>query len=373
MSSINDLGSISPEPPQGWQPGVVYDGEQGYITTPPSDEVNHEDVARILEASRLNPDDFVVDWSKTARITTHIKDGELVQAWYKLPFYRKPERSFDVDELINHIHNTEIVDAEIVDGWRTIMLTDQHIGKADWAGGGTGQIIERWKESVTRAIGGNQYEGLNIVFGGDSIEGFVSQDGKNISGTDLVLTEQISIAQHLTVWTLSKARNHAKHVTVAAVPGNHSESTRKQGMPMSDNFDLMIVKNAQQALELAGAADNMTFHYPQYSEGSVTYEAGGATFCVAHGHKFKGQLKGAENWWAGHIANNRHPAKANILLSGHFHNFQAANWTKDRWILFGPSLENESTWFANSTGATSRPGVLTFETVDGEPRKIEVV
>lgn len=375
MASLDDLNNITPDNPHGWTPGVHLDGDDGYITTPPTHEVNHEDVARILAASRLNPDDFIVDWSRSSRITTHLNaDGDLVQAWYKLPFYRKPDRTFDVAELIGNIHTTP--DAPPTTGggdWLTVMLSDQHIGKAAEAGGGTNVIVDRWKQSVVDAVGDGTHPGINLVLGGDTIEGYVSQGGRNINQTDLVLAEQLRVAQELVSWTIQHCLNHTYNVHVAAVPGNHAETTRVQGVPMGDNFDLMIVKNVEQAMGLAGLTNRVTFHYPTMTDGSVTYTLPDTTtFTVVHGHKFKGQMKGAENWWAGHITNNRHPVSAHILLAGHFHNFQAANWTKDRWILFAPSLETESTWFANSTGSTSKPGALVFTTRNNQPTNITI-
>lgn len=374
MTNLDDLNNIPPEPPQGWTPGLHLDGDTGYITTPPTYEINHEDVARILEASRLNPDDFIVDWSRSSRITTHLNAaGELVQAWYKLPFYRKPDRTFDVADLIGNIHTTTDAPATTTGDWLTVMLSDQHIGKAASAGGGTDTIIARWKHSVLSALGDDDYQGINLVMGGDTIEGYVSQNGRNISETDLVLSEQLQVAQQLVSWTIQRCLEHTPDVHVAAVPGNHAETTRVQNVPIGDNFDLMIVKNVEQAMGIAGLSDRLAFHYPHHTDGSVTYTLPeGTTLTVAHGHKFKGQMKGAQEWWAGHIANGRHPADSHILLAGHFHNFQAANWTRDRWIMFAPSLETESTWFANHTGTTSLPGALTFTTTNSQPHNIRI-
>ena len=372
MADIEDLKNIPPEPPSGWKPGVEFDGLEGYITTHPTEQVNHEDVAKILRASRLNPDDFIVDWTSATRVTSHIgADGQLVQAWYKLGFHRKPDRTFDVEDLLDDIYDIEEPTRQPDTGWRTILITDQHIGKSAAAGGGTETIIQRWKMGVEKALKDKVYEGVNLVLGGDTIEGYVSQGGKNIVDCDLILSEQIRTAQHMVSWTIQRLLESAEQVIVSAVPGNHSETTRVQNMPLGDNFDVMILKNVEQAFDLNGT-DRVRFIYPDATQGSVTYEAGDATYVVVHGHKFKSQMKGAQDWWAGHIANDREPSAATILLAGHFHNFQAQAWTSRRWIIFGPSLETESTWYSASTGATSRPGVLTFVTVDGEPKEMEI-
>lgn len=373
MAGIDDLKNLGEEPPSGWNPGVEFDGITGYITTHPADAVNHEDARRILKASRLNPDDFIIDWTKTARITSHINAaGDLVQAWYKLPFYRKPERTFDVEDLLDDLYLPDGPENPTERTWRTIMISDQHIGKGSEAGGGTPVILDRWKQGVFRALKDRSYEGINLVLGGDTIEGYVSQNGKNIRECDLILSEQIRTAQHAVSWTIQELLEVAKEVVVSVVPGNHAETTRVQNMPLGDSFDVMILRNVEQAFQLAGAEKRVRFEYPKMTEGHVTYEAGGATFCVVHGHKFKSQMKGAQEWWSGHIANDRDPARATILLAGHFHNFQARSWTSKRWVLFAPSLETESTWFAATNGTSSRPGVLTFVTDGGEPKEMEI-
>lgn len=374
MANVSDLGKVPPQGPDGMSPGVHLEGDSGYITAP-QDQQNHEDIARILEASHLNPDDFIVDWSKQARITSQINaQGELVQLWAKLPFYRKPERTFDVSEVLDRIHTDVPTPTTVGGDWLTVMLSDQHIGKSAAAGGGTDQITARWKQCVADAVGGHSWAGINLVLGGDTIEGYVSQGGRNITMTDLVLMEQLRVARQMVSWTIQHCLTHAEQVVVAAVPGNHAETTRVQGVPMGDNYDIGIVQTVEEAMSMAGFGDRITFRYPTMNDGSVTYTLpDDTTFTVAHGHKFKGQMKGAQDWWAGHIANNRHPAASTILLAGHFHNFQASNWTRDRWIMFAPSLENESTWFANQTGATSKPGVLAFTTHGGEPQGIRVV
>ena len=83
-------------------------------------------------------------------------------------------------------------------------------------------------------------------------------------------------------------------------------------------------------------------------------------------------MAGAEKWWAGMAVNGREPGAAQILLAGHFHSMQISNFTEDRWIMFGPSLEQQSTWFAEKTGTTARAGVLTFDTEHGTPMNITV-
>ena len=379
---IDKLKSLPTPSPIGWEPGVVFDGGQGFVKTPLlEDEPSPEYIRDIIKASRLDPDDIVVDWSAKARITSHIgADGNLVQCWYKLPITQKPNRNFDIDKLIKRID----IDNRPDKGkkWRTIMLSDQHIGKSEADGGGTDIILQRWHDGVAKALSDGPFAGINLVFGGDTIEGYESQGGKNIGSCDSSLSEQIDLATDMAFETVHACLKAADSVVVSVVPGNHGDTTRVANVSMTDSYDVQIVRNVERVFkkaakldkDLAFMLDNLTFFYPSRETGDLTYRAGDTIFTVVHGHKFRGgPVNGAEKWWAGQITNDRPAAAGEILLYGHFHGFRAWNYTAKRWILSAPSLETQSTWFANATGATSLPGVLVFDAADGVPKNITVV
>lgn len=364
---INQLTSLNePEPPKGWEPGLTFDGNQGQMTiqatTPPQDG----DWDDLLKLHGYDPEKFYV-WNDRVGQTTHVKDGEIVQIWYKVQFARRTQiQDFDFDiDIPDQPDST-------TNGWLTIFVTDQHLGKGESAGGGTEEITRRWVNGVANAIAGRTFEGIHLAFGGDMIEGYVSNNGKLIAGQDIDQQAQIRLAVRLVTVTIRKALEHANEVVVAVVPGNHGETTRVQERAMRDNNDIMIVSLVQQAFDTFGESERVAFYYPPEQYGDVVYEAGGTTFCLVHGHHFRGQMNGAQKWWEGQTINGRPAAQAQVLLAGHFHNFQAANITHDRWILFGPSLETESTWIANKNGATSKPGVLAFEMRDGMPSEIGI-
>lgn len=182
MSNLDDLKNLSTPPPQGFTPGVYWSGDEGYVTVAPSEEPpNREDLDYLIAEAKLDPETIEVDWSKRTSISLHTDDaGNMVQCWYKLPIRLKPDRTFDVEELVAHIgdHPGFLTPGN---GWRTIMLSDQHIGKSEDEGGGTETIVERWKQSVATALQDDVLEGVNLVFGGDTIEGYVSQHGRNIA------------------------------------------------------------------------------------------------------------------------------------------------------------------------------------------------
>lgn len=373
--NIDALKSLNTPAPTGWTPGVQWDGEQGFVTTQPGtdpDEPRDERWDEVLQRFGLDPERYMVDGP--VRHSAWDVPGHGIQHAHKARIVERPERRFDVEDLLDAVYAAPDYPDNPRSGWRTIMLSDTHIGKSLEDGGGTDIIISRWKNSADRALEDGPFEGINLVFGGDLIEGYVSQHGKNIGGCDLTLTEQIRVASHMVSDTIQQCLGAAEEVVVAAVPGNHGESTRVANVSMTDSHDLQIVNNVQQALELARLDDRVSFYYPEPNTGDVTYTAGDLTYTVVHGHRFSGgPVNGAEKWWSGQITNDRPPASSDVLLFGHFHGMRAWSYTARRWIMCAPALETQSTWFANSTGATGNPGVLIFDDVDGKPANISIV
>lgn len=373
--NIDALKNLNTPTPTGWTPGVQWDGEQGFVTTQPGtdpDEPRDERWDSVLERFGLDPDRYVVDGP--VRHSAWDVPGHGIQHAHKARIVERPERRFDVEDLLDAVYADPDYPDNPRSGWRTIMLSDTHIGKSEEDGGGSDILVQRWRDSVDRALEDGPFEGINLVFGGDLIEGYVSQHGKNIGGCDLTLTEQIRVASHLVSDTVQKCLESAEEVVVAAVPGNHGESTRVSNVSMTDSHDLQIINSVQQALELARLDDRVSFYYPEPNTGDVTYAAGDLTYAVVHGHRFSGgPVNGAEKWWSGQITNDRPAAAADVLLFGHFHGMRAWSWTARRWIMCAPALETQSTWFANSTGATGNPGVLVFDDVDGKPSNISIV
>lgn len=376
MADIKDLAALNTAPRTGWQPGIEWDGKSGHVTTYPlsdGESLTDDTWDHVLEKFGLDPSKYMIDGA--VKHSAWDVPGHGVQHSYRARIVERPERSFDTNELIERIHRgVDSFDSDAGgDGeWRTLQISDTHIGKGAIDGGDSAGISERWQKSVLAALGDKTYRGIHIAFLGDLIEAYVSQGGANISGSDLTLTEQLRIARHLVTWTIIEALNRAPEVIVSATAGNHGQTTRVQNVPHTDSFDLDIVSAVQQTFGLTGHAGRITWYYPDEGAAHVTHRVGDTIFTCAHGHLFKGKMAGAEKWWQGMTINGREPGAAHILLAGHFHSMQVANFTRDKWIMFGPSLENESRWFAEQTGATSLPGILSFTTAHGVPRNIGV-
>ena len=374
MSSIDDLRRLTTPPPTGWEPGLQWDGQTGHVTTPPmaagetpdGDTWNH-----VLEKFGLDPARYMIDGP--VRHSAWDVPGHGVQTSHRARIVERPERTFDVERLLEDMYlDPEDIPTGRGQVWRTVQIGDTHIGKGALDGGGSDHIIQQWKRSVTAALDCAPRAGIHLAFLGDLIEGQVSQGGANIAGNDLTLTEQLRVARHLVLWTIQRAMEVAPRVIVSATAGNHGETTRLQNRPFTDSYDLDIVHAVQQAIELTDLAEYVDFYYPEPDDAHVTYQVGDTVFTCAHGHLFRGKMTGAERWWADMTINGHAPGAAQILLAGHFHSAQISNYTENRWILFGPSLERHSNWIQQRTGATARAGVLTFDTEHGTPMNITI-
>lgn len=368
MSTLDDLKRLST--PQGFTPGIEWDGSTGHVTVMTGGEQPEPDkVDGVIDSSPfLSSDEVQVDWSARPRVSIHHDDnGQLVQAWYKLPLMRRRENAADVDDVLDMIYDDLPAPETDSSAWRTIQIGDTHIGKSAVDGGGSEMLARRWKESVTKALDMSPARGVHLAFMGDLIEGENSQGGKNIANNDLTLTESLRVARHLVSWTIQEALVRFPEVVVSAVPGNHGDTTRIQNRPLTDSHDVDIVSAVHQAFELSGNGDRVRWYYPEEGTGHVVYDVGGTVFASAHGHLFKGMLKGAESWWSGMSVSGEPAGAAHVLMAAHYHSPLVANYTRSKWICFGAALEDKSTWLNEQNGASSKPGMLTYLTDGGVP------
>lgn len=337
-----------------------------------------EAVADFLRERGYDPEIFWLDGSgwKESQWQTH--DERWLTA-LRFSVALKPEHALSVNDLQDKIwnHTEDTPEDEITRaGTRVLFISDTHIGKSQVEGGGSDIICERWKSSVEKALTGTHYEHLLLVFGGDLVEGIVSQGGKNVPQMDLCLADQLTLAQQMVAWTISYATDHTDALDVIAVAGNHGDTTRQFNGSTLDNYDLSIVKSVESSFKLFEKDENITFVYPEDGDMSVVHDTPGGVIAVVHGHKIGtpgNQIHKADTWWAKRGHNGYPEGRATVLLAGHFHNYQVANTTSNKWIIYAPSLETRSTWLANLKGVSAMSGIVSFDFIDGMPININII
>ncbi len=373
--NLDDLRNLPTPAPTGFEPGIHWDGESGHVTVATAgEEPDRSKIDGVLDTSPfLSSDEICVDWSARPRVSIqHDDQGNLRTAWYKLPLKRRTGTLIDVESLRRIIDKPRTTPPTYAPMWRTIQIADTHIGKGKLAGAGTDMLIERWQESITGALDCDDRAGIHLAFLGDLIEGEVSNGGKNATENDLFLQDQINVAAELVAWTIDRALEKGVELIVSAIPGNHGETGRQFSRPMRDSHDVGIVASVQREFRRDPASDRIRWYYPEENEGYLTYRVGDTVFTAVHGHNFRGKVDGAEKWWSGMTVNGRDPGAANVLMAGHFHSMSVTNFTRDKWIMFSPALETQSTWFAEKTGSTSLNGMLVYDTLGGQPFNIGV-
>ena len=337
---------------------------------------------RLLEIAGFNPDAYLlVEGSVKTSAWQQREDGDYLHS-YRFSVVPRPERLVTAADIFVSVtpHDSNGIYSKRD---KVIVLSDTHLGKSEQEGGGAEVLSRRWRDGVRESVspGGvdGYWENLILVLGGDLIEGVVSQNGKNISGMDMSLTEQLRAATNLLAETVNTLVGHCKNLHVVSVPGNHGEVQRTQNVGNFDSYDLHIPKTVEDFL-LAQYPDGKIgdtkffFSYPRHDRSTddsyVTVKTGNEnTVTVVHGHHFRGKTTGVEKWLSNARFSDECIAESGVIIFGHFHGYHS--WTNQSQHIFcAPALETRSNWFKNSTGSDGLPGVLSFEMVKNIPTAI---
>lgn len=337
---------------------------------------------KLLEIAGFNPDAYIlVEGSVKTSAWQQREDGDYLHS-YRFSVVPRPERLVTAADIFVNVtpHDSSGIYSQRD---KVIVLSDTHLGKSEQEGGGAEVLTRRWRDGVIESVspGGVEryWENIILVLGGDLIEGVVSQNGKNISGMDMSLTEQLRAATNLLTETISVLIGHCKNLQIVAVPGNHGEVQRIQNTGNFDSYDLYIPQVVEDFLTLQypdGKIGETTFEfsYPRHDRATddsyVTVKTSSdSTITVVHGHHFRGKTNGVEKWLSNARFSDEGISESGAIVFGHFHGFQT--WTnQSQYIFCAPALETRSNWFKNSSGADGLPGVLTFEMVDNVPTAI---
>jgi predicted phosphodiesterase len=293
--------------------------------------------------------------------------------YYRLTVRRRTLKR-DIDELVKAAKRRGKAPETVTTSGNAFVLAlgDLQLGKMDGDGveGTIVRFVDKTKAAVARykriAKGSPAY----ILHLGDCIEGFVSQGGANAWRTTLTTTEQVRLYRRLLLEQVKAFAAVAPTVVVAGVPGNHDEAHRPLHT-YGDSWAIDALSAVQDATQLAGGYQHVTFHAPARDELVLTLDVCGTIIGLAHGHQWRaGQ---ACNWWAKQ-AHGRQPAgDADLLLSGHLHHLRIEQTGSDKTWLQVPALESGSQWWKHRTGEWGQPGVVTLLAGGGGWSGLEVL
>ena len=371
-----------PEHPKGWEPGVVWDGVKGTVTTKPvsAPPDNWDDLLKIWD---LDPAVYeVVEPVQFRAWDAAIGDGQVQRMYYYRATIRSRVRrnAVDMAELIREVkrHKPRRTPAPTGDSAFTVPIADPQLGKGD--GEGTEGTVKRWLDSLDPIR--DQYRGLRrmgrslgtlVLPGlGDITESCDGQYAMQAFGVELNQRYQSKLARQLILTTIKHFAADFDRVVIPVVGGNHGENRRdgKAYTDFADNEDVAIFEEVAEILaENPSAYGHVSFVIPD-DDLTVTLDVAGTIVGFAHGHQAKWGTgaKGkphtkVESWWVGQTFGRQPIGDATLLVSGHFH-YLALTRDGNRTHLQVPALDSGSDWFRNTSGKETVPGFATFTVTD---------
>lgn len=385
MSAVSDLDELKAiqserldakrpkrQHPEGWEPGITWNGNEGTVTTSGGPLDQAADWSAVLKVWGLDPDHFeVVEpilfnvWGNPEGVPNRQWKGKVVR--------KSVERGVDLNDLIDEIKKHKPGKVTTFDGDTALVvgISDLQMGKGEGGGSegivsrflaGINEVENRWKELVKT---GRKLDRLVVLGLGDLIESCDGHYAMQTFQNDLDRREQVKVVRRLLVKALTSWAKIAPRVVVASVPGNHGENRRngKAYTTFSDNDDVAVFE--QVAEILAANPDvygNVTFMFPQ-DELTLTMDVHGTILGIAHGHQARrgGAVSAAKikAWWKDQAYGMQRVADATILVTGHYHHLSVLT-EGIRTHIQAPSLDGGSQWFTETAGVKSAPGLLTF-------------
>lgn len=249
-----------------------------------------------------------------------------------------------------------------------IVYADPQIGKTGRRGG-TPELIARSTEKrhkLDQLLADRKPSRVLVADGGDGIEGFES-GGNPMFTNDLSLAGQLDLYATELFEFINTAHAHAP-VTVAGVPSNHAAWRNGKQTLGKPSDDLGLFTHRQVAKITTAAGMDVTFVAPNEYDESVAVNLHGTIIGLVHGNQFgPGQ---AVSWWERQTFGAQAVAKADVLVTAHYHSFGAGvagrNPVSDRqrWWLGAPTLDNGSDWYRQTAGRDSDPGLLVFDVTE---------
>jgi len=336
------------------------------------------DWAPIFARFNLSPDDFeIVDdtvrasvWQQSKR--TEDGDRDVVNLYSYRASFRRKMSTIDLPAFYTEARRKprQRVKTAPADRATVAVIADPQIGKTGRRGG-TIELLDRMQEKREKLAALLKVRRpclVGIADAGDGFEGFES-GGNPMFTNDLSLSQQMDAYATELYLTVELAHRFAP-VEAFGVPSNHTawrNGKQQLGRP-EDDLGLFVQRQVMKTITAAKLDVNWTFPAP-YDE-SVAVDILGTVIGLVHGNQFgPGQ---AIQWWEKQTFGAQAVARADVLVTGHYHTFGAgvagrnpATGRQRTW-LGAPTLDNGSDWYRQTAGRDSDPGLLVFDvTPDG--------
>lgn len=358
--------------PEKWRPNYDLGPEGGYVVSEAFESGSMPGADQILKDNDLDPEEWSIVSLRKGR--WQVWGGEYLEAVKLNVVPRKthtslaPARDFDLEKLVDEIKAwTPPAVGRIHGGAGAYMFapSDQQLGKKTGSGG-TEQSVRRILESTELGVqrlyslrkAGLQIGTVAIPLPGDHVEGNTSQGGRlqSPAGSDLGQTEQVRVARRLLLQQIKAFAPLAEEIIVPVVNGNHDEVTRQVTTDPADGWNVEIAAAVQDACAENPNLQHVKFRYPERGHQTLTVDICGTNLGLFHGHQFSRDI---EKYLSGQSLGDTALGRADIWLSGHYHNFRSQD-IGDRFWVQAPTTDPGSEWYRDRTGMNSKPGVLTM-------------
>jgi hypothetical protein len=364
-----DIKNVTP--PAKYQKHAEFDENGGTAATGPVRQMV-TDYSELLRLAGLDPENFrivgkVSQWTKTH----HDKEDT-----YSFLFTFEPitaaEDGVELPALYAEARRKPRAQVKTAAANRVtvVALSDVQAGKVDHRGG-TPELIDRlagMRDRLAAHLKQRKPQSTVLAEVGDLFEGFES-GGNPMFTNDLSLAQQMDLAGTELYKFLEVMHRHG-HVDVMSAPSNHTawrNGKQNLGRP-GDDLGMFVHKQVRKVAEAAGIDATWTFS-DMYDE-SVTLDVLGTVLGMVHGNQFSpGQ---AVTWWQKQQHGGMPMARADIMLSGHYHHLTVIpsgrnpNTGRQKWWLQACTTDNGSSWFRNIGPGDSDAGLLVFDiTEDG--------
>jgi hypothetical protein len=370
---------LSAKPPKGWEPGVVWKGEEGTAISKAVEADQEVEHAELLKEWGFDPATHHIDGPLEYREwEAAIGGGETKRMrYYKAKIARGTQVQYaEVEDLIGEIKTHQpIIRPAIALGDRDafcVFLSDFQVGKGE--GGGSAATVERILsvfDGVTARVNELRQIGRTLdtlyVFGlGDLVEGCTGFYDQQEFTVDLNRRDQVKVVRRLIVAALAQWSKDFARIVVAAVAGNHGENRKgsKSFTDFADNDDVAVFEQVAEILaQNPEAYGHISFVLPTDDRLSTVLDVAGLNVGIVHGHQFSGGGKLAQakafEWWKGQAMGLQPMSDATVLVSAHFHHYSCIQHGK-RTHFQTPALDGGSRWWKEISGSESPPGLLTF-------------
>jgi len=365
--------------PEGWIPGITFDGNGGEATLPATSGEIAPDIQGFLRDAGIDPDEVEIIGHPRVSRWQVARPFPLDPMWMtavKITWVRRnPEINLPL--LFATARKTKPAKTQPVANDKAFVIawSDLQVGKVDTRGG-TAELLERVALAKARVLTKLKAEkATRIIFCdvGDTIENFQNAaDLNQLQSNDLSLMQQIDLATTL-AWDFLKDLAKIGEVTYLTVGSNHCQwriGKARMGK-RTDDWAVHIGRTLARLSHEVGLS--IKFIEPQADDESLAHDVFDDGFHVLglwHGHQASNP-NSVPDWWRKQAFGNQPIAGATIGLSGHFHHLRVQELgvtprgTSRFWVQ-ASTMDNGSNWYRLSSGEDSQPGITCFSLEQGQ-------